>query len=396
MKIINRTKYIDFIKPFVNKDLIKVLVGSRRTGKTCVLLQLIDELKIIDTKANIIYINKEDADFRNITDHVQLYDYVKSKSKQNAQNFVLIDEVQEIKNFEIALRELLVKKYDIYCTGSNARMLSSDLATHLSGRYIEIPIYGLSFQEFMSFHGLDKNKDTLLKFIKYGGLPYLINLKLEDDVVYQYHKNIYNTIILKDIVARYSIRDVDFLDRLTEYLCDCLGSYVSSKKITDFLKAQQVKLSINTVQNYLQYLVNSFFVDRVKRYDIQGKKLFEINDKYYFRDLGLKHSIVPYKPNDISKVLENLVYNKLVSDHYKVNIGKLGDMEIDFIATKNNQTKYIQVAYQLTDDKVMEREFGNLLQIPDNYEKIVVSADDFATGNYKGIKHIHILDFLTV
>jgi len=396
MKIINRTKYIDFIKPFVNKDLIKVLVGSRRTGKTCVLLQLIDELKIIDTKANIIYINKEDADFRNITDHVQLYDYVKSKSKQNAQNFVLIDEVQEIKNFEIALRELLVKKYDIYCTGSNARMLSSDLATHLSGRYIEIPIYGLSFQEFMSFHGLDKNKDTLLKFIKYGGLPYLINLKLEDDVVYQYHKNIYNTIILKDIVARYSIRDVDFLDRLTEYLCDCLGSYVSSKKITDFLKAQQVKLSINTVQNYLQYLVNSFFVDRVKRYDIQGKKLFEINDKYYFRDLGLKHSIVPYKPNDISKVLENLVYNKLVSDHYKVNIGKLGDMEIDFIATKNNQTKYIQVAYQLTDDKVMEREFGNLLLIPDNYEKIVVSADDFATGNYKGIKHIHILDFLTV
>ncbi len=396
MKIINRTKYIDFIKPFVNKDLIKVLVGSRRTGKTCVLLQLIDELKIIDTKANIIYINKEDADFRNITDHVQLYDYVKSKSKQNAQNFVLIDEVQEIKNFEIALRELLVKKYDIYCTGSNARMLSSDLATHLSGRYIEIPIYGLSFQEFMSFHGLDKNKDTLLKFIKYGGLPYLINLKLEDDVVYQYHKNIYNTIILKDIVARYSIRDVDFLDRLTEYLCDCLGSYVSSKKITDFLKAQQVKLSINTVQNYLQYLVNSFFVDRVKRYDIQGKKLFEINDKYYFRDLGLKHSIVPYKPNDISKVLENLVYNKLVSDHYKVNIGKLGDMEIDFIATKNNQTKYIQVAYQLTDDKVMEREFGNLLQIPDNYEKIVVSADDFATGNYKGIQHIHILDFLTV
>jgi len=396
MKIINRTKYIDFIRPFVNKDLIKVLVGSRRTGKTCVLLQLIDELKIIDTKANIIYINKEDADFRHIANNIQLYDYVKSKSKQNAQNFVLIDEVQEIKNFEIALRELLVKKYDIYCTGSNARMLSSDLATHLSGRYIEIPIYGLSFQEFMSFHGLDKNKDTLLKYIKYGGLPYLINLQLEDDVVYQYHKNIYNTIILKDIVARYSIRDVDFLDRLTEYLCDCLGSYVSSKKITDFLKAQQVKLSINTVQNYLQYLVNSFFVDRVKRYDIQGKKLFEINDKYYFRDLGLKHSIVPYKPNDISKVLENLVYNKLVSDHYKVNIGKLGDMEIDFIATKNNQTKYIQVAYQLTDDKVMEREFGNLLQIPDNYEKIVVSADDFATGNYKGIQHIHILDFLTV
>jgi len=396
MKIINRTKYIDFIRPFVNKDLIKVLVGSRRTGKTCVLLQLIEELKNIDTKANIININKEDADFRHIANNIQLYDYVKSKSKQNAQNFVLIDEVQEIKNFEIALRELLVKKYDIYCTGSNARMLSSDLATHLSGRYIEIPIYGLSFQEFMSFHGLDKNKDTLLKFIKYGGLPYLINLKLEDDVVYQYHKNIYNTIILKDIVARYSIRDVDFLDRLTEYLCDCLGSYVSSKKITDFLKAQQVKLSINTVQNYLQYLVNSFFVDRVKRYDIQGKKLFEINDKYYFRDLGLKHSIVPYKPNDISKVLENLVYNKLVSDHYKVNIGKLGDMEIDFIATKNNQTKYIQVAYQLTDDKVMEREFGNLLQIPDNYEKIVVSADDFATGNYKGIQHIHILDFLTV
>ena len=223
---------------------------------------------------------------------------------------------------------------------------------------------------------------------------YLIVLQLEDEIVYGYLKSIYNTIILKDIVSRYSIRDIDFLERLVEYLSDNLGSYVSSKKISDFLKAQRVSLSVNTVMNYLKFLTNSFFINKVQRLDIIGKKRFEINDKYFFSDLGLKHSIIPYTGSQIGNVFENLVYNQLIYEDYKVYIGKHQDREIDFVAQKGNETKYIQVAYQLPDEKVRKREFGNLLKIEDNYEKIVVSSDEFAE-DYKGIKHIHIRKFLT-
>jgi len=274
-------------------------------------------------------------------------------------------------------------------------MLSGDLATHLSGRYIEFKISSLTFKEFLEFHKLTKSTENLLKYIKYGGLPYLINLKFNDEVIYGYLKSIYNTIVLKDVVSRYNIRDIDFLDRLIEYLSDNLGSYVSSKKITDFIKSQRIKLSVNTVQNYLQYLTNAYIIQKVQRYDIIGKKRFEINEKYYFSDLGLKHSIIPYNTNDIGKVFENLVYNYLIYKDYKIHVGKLNDLEIDFIATKNDETIYIQVAYLIPNDKVKDREFGNLLKINDNHEKIVISADEFISGNYKGIKHIHILDFLT-
>ncbi len=223
----------------------------------------------------------------------------------------------------------------------------------------------------------------------------MINLELNDEIVYGYLRSIYNTIILKDVVARYNIRDIDFLERLTEYLSDNLGSYVSSKKITDFLKSQRIRLSVNTVLNYLQYLTSAFFIQKVQRYDIIGKKRFEINDKYYFNDLGLKHALIPYKTDDIGKVFENLVYNHLIYQGYMVYIGKFKNMEIDFVATKNDITKYIQVAYLLSDEKVRQQEFGNLLKIQDNYEKIVVSADDLISGNYKGVKHVYILDFLT-
>ena len=333
--------------------------------------------------------------FKFIRNDEDLYAYVNSKIKEQKNNYIFIDEIQEIENFELALRQLLVKEYDIYCTGSNARMLSGDLATHLSGRYIEFKISSLSYVEFLQFHNLPNNTDTLLKYIRYGGLPYLINIELNDDVVYDYLRSIYNTIVLKDVVARYNIRDIDFLERLTEYLSDNLGSYLSSKKITDFLKSQRISLSVNTVLNYLQYLNNAFFIQKVKRFDIIGKKRFEINEKYYFSDLGLKHSVIPYKTDDIGKVFENLIYNKLIYDGYTVFVGKLNAMEIDFVATKNDRTKYIQVAYLLPNEEVRQREFGNLLKIRDNYEKIVISADEFISGNYKGIKHIHILDFLT-
>lgn len=392
-KTIKRTQYIKQIEPYIGKHIIKVLVGSRRVGKTTILQQVSEQIKDTDKNANIIFINIEYYEFKYIKNDDDLYSYVNSKIIKHKNNYIFIDEIQEIENFEIALRQLLVEEHDIYCNGSNARMLSGDLATHLSGRYIEFKISSLTYPEFIQFHDLPNKTETLLKYIRYGGLPYLINIELNDELVYGYLRSIYNTIVLKDVVARYNIRDIDFLERLTEYLSDNLGSYVSSKKITDFLKLQRISLSVNTVLNYLQYLNNAFFIQKVKRYDIIGKKRFEINDKYYFSDLGLKHSVIPYKTDDIGKVFENLVYNKLIHAGYNVFVGKLQDMEIDFVATKNGITKYIQVAYLLPNEKVRHREFGNLLKIKDNYEKIVISADEFISGNYKGIKHIHILDF---
>jgi predicted AAA+ superfamily ATPase len=394
-KTIERIEYLQKIELFRNKHIIKVLVGARRVGKTTILMQLRERIKNSDSQANIIFINKEYYEFKEIKNNEDLYKYVHSKIKKQKNNYIFIDEIQEINDFEIALRQLFAEQHDIYCTGSNARMLSGDLATHLSGRYIEFRISSLTYTDFLLFHNLPNNNDSLLKYIRYGGLPYLINIELNDNLVYGYLKSIYNTIILKDVIARYKIRDIAFLERLVEYLSDNLGSYVSSKKIANFLKSQGISLSVNTVLNYLQFLNNAFFIQKVQRYDIHGKKRFEINDKFYFGDLGLKHSIIPYNNNDIGKVFENLVFNQLISKGYTVYVGKLKDMEIDFIANKNGITKYIQVAYLLPDEKVRQREFGNLLKIKDNYEKIVISADELLSGDYKGIKQVHILDFLT-
>jgi predicted AAA+ superfamily ATPase len=388
-----RNSYLKKVEPYIGKEMIKVLTGQRRVGKTILLKQIEHLVQQLDKKANTIYINKEQHEFKQIKNADDLFEYVETQLKPKQSNYVFIDEIQEISEFEIALRQLLVKGVDIYCTGSNANMLSGDLATHLSGRYIEFHINSLTYTEFIELHKLPNNTDTLNKYIRYGGLPYLVHLPLNDEVVYGYLKSIYNTIILKDIVTRYSIRDVDFLDRLVEYLSDNLGSYVSSNKISDFLKSQRVHLSVNTVMNYLKYLSSSFFINKVERIDIIGKKRFEINDKYFFTDLGLKHSIIPFTGAQIGSVFENLVYNQLIYQDYKVFVGKHQDREIDFVAQKGNETKYIQVAYQLPDEKVREREFGNLLKIEDNYEKIVVSADEFTT-DYKGVKHIHIRDFL--
>lgn len=393
MQIINREHYIQKIKPYIGKELIKVLVGARRCGKTYLMYQLMEFIRQ-NNPGNIIYINMEEHEFKDIKNHEDLFAFVVNQSETNHPNHVFIDEVQEVDGFELALRQLLIKGYDIYCTGSNAKMLSSDLATHLSGRFIEFQIYSLTFQEFLQFHKLENTNESLLKFIRYGGLPYLLNLEFSDEIIYGYLKSVYSTIILKDIVARFNIRDVDFLERLTDYLAENLGSYVSSPKITAFLKSQHISLSVNTVLNYLQYLCNSFFIDKVKRFDIQGKKVFEVNDKFYFRDLGLKHAVNPYKAGDIGKVMENLVYNKLVFDGYKVNLGKLGNKEIDFVATRLGKTKYIQVAYLLPDQKTIDREFGNLLEINDNYLKIVVSSDELQASDYKGIQHMNIKDFL--
>jgi len=389
-----RSKYLINIRPFMGKDIIKVLVGCRRVGKTTILLQIADEVKKANSNANIIYINKEFYEFSHLKNSEDLYLYVKANSIKTNQNVLIVDEIQEIESFELALRQLFVEKYDIYCSGSNANMLSGDLATYLAGRYVEFRINSLSYPEFLDFHQLKNNNDALMLYIRFGGLPYLINIPLEEKVVYDYLKSVYNTIILKDVIARYNIRDIDFLDRLTEYLSDTLGSYVSSKKIIDFLKSQGVSLSINTVLNYLNYLSSAYFINKARRFDIIGKKRFEINDKFYFCDLGLKHSIIPYKANDIGKVFENLVYNKLIEENFEVYIGKYNQYEIDFVAQKADQIIYIQVAYLLSNQETIDREFNILLKINDNYPKYVISADELIGSNYKGIIHLNIKDFL--
>jgi len=392
-KEIRRNKYLNQLKAYIGKQIIKVFTGQRRVGKSVLLKQTAELIKEQDTKANIVFINKELHEFKAIESSDDLFQYVNTKLHPSRTNYVFVDEIQEISGFEVALRQLFALGVDLYITGSNAKMLSGDLATHLSGRYIEFYISSLSYPEFLQFHHLENSTETLNKYIRYGGLPYLIHLPFDDEIIYGYLKSIYNTIVLKDIVARYSIRDIAFLERMIEYLSDNLGSYVSSKKISDFLKSQKVQLSINTILNYLRYLSDSFFVHKVQRLDIVGKKRFEVNDKFFFSDLGLKHAVIPYAGNQIANILENLVYNHLIYLNYKVFIGKHQDREIDFVAQKGNLTKYIQVSYQLSSEDVFIREFGNLMKIKDNYEKIVVSADQFAT-DYKGIRHIFINDFL--
>jgi uncharacterized protein len=390
-----RPYYINKIIPYIGADLIKVIIGQRRVGKSYILLQLMDEIRAKDKKANIVYINKEENEFDGIVNNRDLIVFAEKHAKTKVKNYLFIDEIQDIENFEKALRHLFAKKtFDLYCTGSNARLLSSEIATGLSGRYIEIPVHALSYQEFLQFQGLSSGEDSLLKYIRYGGLPFLVNLELRDEVVYGYLQSIYNTIILKDVVARFSIRNINFLNCLLEYLAGNIGSLVSANRISDFLKSQKIKTTPNIVLDYLSYLTSSFIIREVNRSDIKGKKIFEINEKYYWEDLGLRNSLVGYKSAEIGQILENIVYLHLLRLGFKINVGQLGNKEIDFVAEKEGQRIYVQVAYLINDKATKEREFGNLLLIQDNYRKVVVSMDKMIGNDLSGIRHQHIIDFL--
>ena len=397
MKYISRNIYLTKIQPFINKDLIKVFTGQRRVGKSYILYQLMDIVKVENPKADIIYINKELNEFSAINNSDDLYGYIKSKSNKNKFCYLFIDEIQEITQFEKALRSLLAEdNYDIYCTGNNASMLSGDISTYLTGRYIEINIHSLAYSEFLQFHKLFKGKDSFQQYMKYGGMPYLIHLTFEDQIINEYLSSIYSTILLKDIVKRYNIRNVYLLEKLVEFLSNNIGSIFSAKKISDFLKSQKINLSVKVILEYLSHLEDAFFISKVKRMDIEGKKIFEIGEKIYFEDIGLRNVLNPYNPKDIGKILENLVYHHLKVYGWDVRIGVSGEKEIDFIGTKDSQKIYIQVVYQIPDEKTHKREFGNLLQIHDNYQKYVITLDDFAEGDYRGIKYINAIEFLSV
>jgi len=390
-----RERYQHQIDRYIGKEIIKVLVGQRRVGKSYLLFQIIDSIKERFSDANIIYINLELNEFEFITNSEQLYDFIKSKSKLGELNFVLIDEVQTIKEFEKTIRSLLAEgEYDVYCTGSNANILSGELGTYLGGRYIEIPVHALCYTEFLQFHTLEHSTDNLLKFIKYGGLPYLIHLDLTDDVVFDYLKNISQSILFRDIVSRFEVRNVDFLVRLIKYLATETGNIISARNIERFLKSQKIAISISAILNYLNYLTNALLVSSVKRSDIQGKKIFEVGEKYYFNDLGIRNSLAGFSPFDLGQIIENVVFLHLKTIGYTVLIGIQNEKEVDFVAERANEKIYIQVALRISEKQTSEREFGNLLAIKDNYPKYVITLDDYAGNSFEGVVHVPLHRFL--
>ncbi len=394
--IIIRDEYISKIRPFIDKAIIKVLTGQRRVGKSYLLLQLIQEIQKNNENANIIYINCEDFNFDFLKTAKDLNEYILSKSKSDAKNYIFIDEIQEITEFEKAIRSLVLdQNNDIYITGSNANLLSSELATLLSGRFIEFRVFGLSYLEFLRFHKLESSFENYKLFSKYGGLPYLINLSLTDEIAFEYLKSIYSTIIFRDVVSQYNLRDSNFLENLTRFLADNIGSLFSAQSISKYLKSQQSTVSVKQVQNYISHLESAFIIYRAERYDLIGKRIFDFGEKYFFEDLGIRNIIVGYKIQDKAKILENIVYNHLKFRGYDVTVGSYEKNEIDFVCSKNNELLYVQVALELSNQETIDREFGNLLLINDNYPKIVVTEEDFRGNTYEGIEQVYILDFLT-
>ena len=390
-----RDGYIARIVPFMRKPLIKVLTGQRRVGKSYLLFQLMEQVQSGESDAHIIYINREDMEFDFMRTAVDLNNYILANRKEGVRNYIFIDEIQDIAEFEKALRSLLLdESNDIYITGSNARLLSGELATYLSGRYVEFKVYSLAYTEFLQFHELENNAASYDLYTRYGGLPYLINLELNDDVANEYLKSIYSTIVFRDVVSRYNLRNTVFLEKLIQFLSENIGSLFSAKNISDYLKSQQTQISVNQIQHYVEYLTNAFLIHRVGRYDLVGKRFFEIGEKYYFENMGIRNIIIGYRLQDRAKILENIVYNHLLYRGYTIKVGVSGSSEIDFVCEKGAEKLYVQVTLKLDSETTIEREFGNLLKVQDNYPKIVVSEDDFRGNSYEGIKHVFIRDFL--
>jgi predicted AAA+ superfamily ATPase len=357
--------------------------------------QIKDEILEQNSDANIIYINKEDYAFDAIKNYVDLMYFLEPTIKSKEKTYLFIDEIQEIEEFEKAIRSLqLTDQFDIYCTGSNASLLSGELATHLAGRYIQIRVHSLSYVEYLDFHNCEDSTETFLEYLQFGGMPHLINLRKSKEVYYEYLRNIYDSIILRDVVARYKLRNVNTLQNLIQFLSDNVGSLFSATSISSFLKSQKISLLPKTILEYTELLQLVYFIDGVKRAEIHGKKIFEIGEKFYFEDIGMRNAIIPFQIQDLNKLLENIVYHHLKCMQFDVYIGQLGNKEVDFIATKNDQKYYIQVAYLLIEDTTIEREFGNLEAIKDNYPKLVITMDDVPMSNSNGIEHWNIRKFL--
>ena len=401
--MIKRDLYLEEIKKYMNKPIIKVITGMRRSGKSMILKLIQEELeKMGIVKENIIYMNFESLVFIDIKDFEALYKHIIKKTfNKKGKIYILLDEIQEVKGWEKAINSFLVDlDVDIYITGSNANLLSSELATYIAGRYIEIKIYPLSFQEYIDFAS-ENNKKTPLsideyfyQYLNFGGLPGIHIFNYNKEEIYQYLADVYNSILLRDVIARNNIRDIELLERVVLYIMDNIGNTFSAKSISDFLKNQGRKLSVETIYNYLKALENAFIISKVQRYDIKGKNILETQEKYYLSDLGFRNAKLGYQSNDISSYLENIIFLELLRRKYKVNVGKENNKEIDFIANLRDENLYLQVTYLLASPETIEREFSPLKAIKDNYPKMVLSMDNLPESNIEGIKRKRIIDFL--
>ena len=395
MKIINRVNYIQQVESLIGKGEAIVLTGHRRAGKSCVLESLAKRWKEF---GNIIFIDMENPDHTDIKTYQELHDYVKAHYKEGKRNYLLIDEVQEISQFEKALR-YWIRQDDmtVVVTGSNAAMLSSEVATVFAGRYFDVHVHSLNYAEFLQFHSLQDSDESLATYLRWGGLPFLAQIPMADTKVRSdYLGSIYNTIFVKDVITRRKVRNVTLMDNLARFVADNTGKIFSANSIAKYLKGKENPVSTNTVAEYMDAWCESYMIDKVKRFDIKGKLVFEQQEKYYFEDIGIRNYLCKDKRNiDIEKLLENVVYLKLKNSGFDVFVGQINGKEIDFVARRETETMYVQVSMSITDDATYQREFGNLKLIRDNYPKYIVTLDPNATlVNDNGIITCTMRDFL--
>ena len=398
MEILVRQNYLSKIEKYLGKDTIIVLTGQRRVGKSCT-LRMLRDIKSKDESNNVIYVDKEKKCFDHIKTYQDLNAYIDAHYQSGKMNYILVDEIQEILEFERTVRSYVTEPdAEVVVTGSNANMLSKELSTIIGGRYKEIHVQSLSYKEFLQFHNLQDSDDALSKYIQFGGLPGLIKIGLDEDDAIEYQKDVLSTVLLKDVISRNNIRNVAFLEKLTNFIADNVGKILSATSISKFMKSQGTNVSPDTIIDYAQYLEDAYIIHKVNRYDIHGKRLFESNDKFYIEDHGMRNAQAGgTREGDIEQVIENSIYQHLINLGYKVNVGQLQAGEIDFVCTKKAGAKriYIQAAYVIADSETREREFGNLHNIKDNYPKYVVSMTPLLTRNdNNGIAHLHLRNFL--
>ena len=396
MEIIQRPEYLAQVQHYFGKETIIVLTGQRRVGKSYVLMALRDLL--LEADGNVIYINKEKKDWDDIVTYKDLNEYIEGKYVPDKRNYILIDEVQEIKEFEKSVRHWRTEpRTDLVLTGSNAETLSSDLSTLLAARYHEVYIQALTYKDFIRFHKLEEGDDTLSLFITAGGLPGLVKYDIHDEnEVYSYAQDVLNAALVKDIILKHKIRNVPFLYNLVRFLADSTGKPVSATSISNYMKGQKSPVSIELVLKYLKYLCDAYIVTEVPRFDIRGKRLLQTNSKYYFEDNGIRNSCLDTKRDrDIENVIESIIYHQLIHDGYKVNVGQRLAGEVDFVCVKDKHRVYIQASYIIGNDETRKREFGALKGIADNYPKYVISMTPLVTRtDDEGIQHISLREFL--
>ncbi|AHF08791.1 ATP-binding protein [Dehalobacter restrictus] len=402
--MIQRDLYMKQIRPFIGKPFVKVLTGIRRCGKSSILMMLRDELQSKNGVApeNILYINFENLDFSDLNTAEKLHSYVKARMTGEGRYYILLDEIQEVKRWEKAVNSLLTgANSDLYITGSNSRLLSSELATYIAGRYIEIKINTLSFTEYLLFKEVRTGakpvniRKEVRDYIRLGGFPAVHIGDYEEDTAYRIVNDIYSSAILRDTVQRHNIRNIELLERVVKFVFDNIGNTFSAKNVADYFKSQQRKIDLNTVYNYLSALESAYIIRKIPRYDIKGKEILQTNEKYYIGDQSLAYAVMGYKDRLIAGILENIVMLELERRGYRVFVGKLDTKEVDFIAERKNEKVYVQVSYTpAVAQETINREFAPLLAIKDHYPKYVVTMDDFWNDNVEGVKHKHLAEFL--